>query len=108
MCIRDRIPADYDTQEYKPKTTMVSQIPANWETSFDSNASQTLVKDAVQTPLILKKEGAEKLYIDLGEAAVINYPASHLEVDAQNYKFKTHLTPVSYTHLDVYKRQRLK
>ena len=36
------IPADYDTQEYKPKTTMVSQIPANWETSFDSNASQTL------------------------------------------------------------------
>lgn len=87
------IPADYDTQEYKPKTTMVSQIPANWETSFDSNASQTLVKDAVQTPLILKKEGAEKLYIDLGEAAVINYPASHLEVDAQNYKFKTHLTP---------------
>lgn len=87
------IPADYDTQEYKPMTTMVSQIPLNWPHSFDSNASQTLVKDAVQTPLMMKKEGAAPLYINLAEAAVINYPASHLEVDAQNFKFKTHLTP---------------
>ncbi len=94
------IPADYDTQEYKPTTSKVSQIPAKWGSSFDGNASQTLVKDAVQTPLMLKKElnlsyvGVDKpLYINLAEAAVINYPASHLEVDARHFKFKTHLTP---------------
>lgn len=87
------IPADYDTQEYKPMTTQVSEIPANWNKSFDSNASQTLVKDAVQTPLMMKHEGKSPLYINVAEAAVINYPASHLEVDAQNFKFKTHLTP---------------
>lgn len=87
------IPADYDTQEYKPQTTKVSEIPAHWAGSFDSNASQTLVKDAVQSPLMMKHEGKAPLYINLAEAAVINYPASHLEVDAPNFKFKTHLTP---------------
>ena len=90
------VPADYDTQEYKPTTSLVSQISTKWESSFDSNASQTLVKNAVQSPLMLKKEvsGKEKpLYINLAEAAVINYPASHLEVDSENFDFKTHLTP---------------
>lgn len=87
------IPCDYDSQEYKPTTSKISEIPNLWEHSFDSNASQTLVKDAIQTPLMLKKEGAEKLYINLAEAAVIDYPASHLMVDAKNFKFITHLTP---------------
>lgn len=66
------VPADYDTQEYKPTTSLVSQISTKWESSFDSNASQTLVKNAVQSPLMLKKEvsGKEKpLYINLAEAA---------------------------------------
>ncbi len=58
----------------------------------DANASQTLIKNAVQSPLMLKKEGKEPLYINVAEAAVLDYPASHLEVDAQNFKFKTHLT----------------
>ena len=87
------IPADYDSQEYKPTTSTLSQIPALWPTSFDSNASQTLVKNAVQTPLMLKKEGSSPLYINLSEAAVIDYPASHLEIDAETFRFKTHLTP---------------
>lgn len=87
------IPCDYDSQEYKPTISKISEIPNLWENSFDPNASQTLVKNAVQTPLMLKREGAEKLYINLAEAGVIDYPASHLEVDAQNFKLKTHLTP---------------
>lgn len=87
------ITGDYDSQEYQPQTTMLSEIPAKWATSFDGNASQTPVKNAVQTPLMLKKEGKEPLYINIAEAAVINYPVSNLEVDAANFKFKTHLTP---------------
>lgn len=84
--------ADYDSQEYKYQETKISEIPSRWAGAADANASQTLIKDAVQTPLMLKKEGKNPLYINVAEAAVLDYPASHLEVDAQNYKFKTHLT----------------
>lgn len=84
--------ADYDSQEYQYQETKVSEIPAKWDKAFDANASQSLVKNAVQSPLMLKREGKEPLYINVAEAAVLDYPASHLEVDAQNYKFKTHLT----------------
>ncbi|ALR29942.1 alpha-glucosidase [Chryseobacterium sp. IHB B 17019] len=87
------IAADYDSQEYQPQTSNISEIPSKWGSSFDSNASQQMVKNAVQSPLMLKKEGKNPLYINVGEAAVLDYPASHLEVDAQNFKFKTHLTP---------------
>jgi hypothetical protein len=87
------IAADYDSQEYLPQTSNISEIPAKWGSAFDSNASQQMVKNAVQSPLMLKKEGKSPLYVNVGEAAVIDYPASHLEVDAANFKFKTHLTP---------------
>jgi len=87
------IAADYDSQEYQPQTSNISEIPSKWGSSFDSNASQQMVKNAVQSPLMLKKEGKSPLYINVGEAAVLDYPASHLEVDASNFKFKTHLTP---------------
>nr|WP_315029771.1 glycoside hydrolase family 97 protein [uncultured Chryseobacterium sp.] len=86
------IVADYDSQEYQYQETKVSEIPAKWDKAFDANASQSLVKNAVQSPLMLKKEGKNPLYINVAEAAVLDYPASHLEVDAQNFKFKTHLT----------------
>jgi hypothetical protein len=84
---------DYDTQEYQNQTTKLSEIPAKWPTSYEGNASQNLVKNGVQIPLMMKKEGTNPLYINLGEAAVINYPAANLELDATTYKFKTHLTP---------------
>lgn len=84
--------ADYDSQEYQYQETKVSEIPSKWDKAYDANASQSLVKNAVQSPLMLKKEGKEPLYINVAEAAVLDYPASHLEVDAQNFKFKTHLT----------------
>ncbi|CAD7816778.1 Glucan 1,4-alpha-glucosidase SusB [Chryseobacterium aquaeductus] len=84
--------ADYDSQEYKYQETKVSEIPSRWPQAADANASQTLIKDAVQSPLMLKVEGKEPLYINVAEAAVLDYPASHLEVDAKNFKFKTHLT----------------
>lgn len=86
------IVADYDSQEYQYQETKISEIPSKWDKAFDANASQSLVKNAVQSPLMLKKEGKDPLYVNVAEAAVLDYPASHLEVDAQNYKFKTHLT----------------
>ena len=85
--------ADYDTQEYKNQTSKVSEIPARWPKSYEGNASQSLVKNGVQIPLMMKKEGSSPLYINVAEAAVLNYPAAHLEVNATEFKFKTHLTP---------------
>ncbi len=87
------IPGDYDTQEYKPTTSKVSEIEEVWEKSYEQNASQYLVKNAVQSPLMLKREGKKPLYINVAEAAVLNYPVSHLEVNSKDFKFKTHLTP---------------
>ncbi len=87
------IVADYDSQEYQPQTTLISEIPGRLDKAYDKHSSQTLVKNAVQSPLLLKKEGKNELYVNVAEAAVLNYPASHLEVDAEHYKFKTHLTP---------------
>lgn len=84
--------ADYDSQEYQYQETKISEIPGQWDKAFDANASQMLVKNAVQSPLMLKKEGKDPLYVNVAEAAVLDYPASHLEVDAQKFKFKTHLT----------------
>lgn len=86
------IVADYDSQEYQYQETKISEIPSQWDKAFDANASQALVKNAVQSPLMLKKEGKDPLYVNVAEAAVLDYPASHLEVDARNFKFKTHLT----------------
>lgn len=87
------ITGDYDSQEYQYQISKLSEIPALWDKSYDSNASQKPIKNAVQTPLMLKKEGKDPIYINIGEAAVIDYPVSNLEVDAANFKFKTHLTP---------------
>jgi hypothetical protein len=84
---------DYDSEEYQTQTSNISEIPKLWPTSYDGNASQALIKNAVQMPLMLKKEGKEPLYFNLSEAALINYPAANLEVDAKDFKFKAHLTP---------------
>ena len=87
------IVGDYDSQEYPYQETKISEIPGRWDQAWDKHSSQTLIKNAVQTPLMLKKEGKNPLYINVAEAAVLDYPASNLDVDAVNFKFKTHLTP---------------
>ena len=51
------IVADYDSQEYQYQTTKISEIPTQWPNAYDGNASQKLIKNAVQSPLMLKKEG---------------------------------------------------
>ncbi|MCY0976501.1 glycoside hydrolase family 97 protein [Chryseobacterium wangxinyae] len=87
------IVADYDSQEYPYQTTKISEIPEKWDQAFDKHSSQKLIKGSVQSPIMLKKEGAKPLYINIAEAAVLDYPASNLDVDPENFKFKVHLTP---------------
>ncbi|TKC63639.1 glycoside hydrolase family 97 protein [Pedobacter hiemivivus] len=87
------IPGDYDTNEYSYTTSALSRVDA-WEVQKKAtDIAVRVVPDqyAVQTPLMLKT--ANGLYINLHEAAQINYPAMQLHVNRQNFSLSAHLVP---------------
>lgn len=86
------IPGDYDTNEYAYTTSIISEIPSLMKkATILINAQQPIQELAVQTPSMMKSE--DGLYINIHEAALINYPAMSLNVDAANFKMSSHLTP---------------
>jgi hypothetical protein len=86
------IPGDYDTQEYDYSTSKLSEIRSLMAKSVTANLSQTSFSPtAVQTSLMLKSN--DGLYINLHEAALINYPVMHLNLDDKNMVFESWLTP---------------
>ena len=86
------IPGDYDTQEYDYTRCRLSEIRELMTSSISGNLSQTSFSPtAVQTALMLKTD--DGLYINLHEAALIDYPAMHLDLDDSTLVFKAHLTP---------------
>jgi glucan 1,4-alpha-glucosidase len=86
------IPGDYDTQEYDYTRSRLSEIRGLMTRSITSNLSQTSFSPSgVQTSLMLKSN--DGLYINLHEAALINYPAMHLNLDDKNMVFQSWLTP---------------
>lgn len=86
------IPGDYDTQEYDFTTSKLSEIRGLMKGAITPNASQTPFSDTgVQTSLMLKT--ADGLYINLHEAALVEYACMHLELDDKNMVFESHLTP---------------
>ncbi|NVJ84697.1 MAG: glycoside hydrolase family 97 protein [Algoriphagus sp.] len=88
------IPGDYDTQEYDYTESKLSEIRGLMEKAITPNASQTPFSDTgVQTALMMKS--ATGLYINIHEAALIDYPAMHLELDDERMVFVSHLTPDS-------------
>ena len=86
------IAGDYDTQEYDYTESKLSEIPELYFSSMQSNASQTpMPMPGVQTALMMKtKDG---IYINLHEAALIDFPAMSLALDAKNFILESHLTP---------------
>lgn len=86
------IPGDYDTQEYDYTTSKLSEIRGYSEKAKTANLSQTTFSPTgVQTSLLMKtKEG---LYINLHEAALLNYSCMHLNLDDKNMVFESWLTP---------------
>ena len=86
------LPADYDTQEYDYTTSRLSEIRGLMKTAVTGNASQTpFTEPGVQTSLMLKTN--EGIYINLHEAALVDYSCMHLSLDDQNLVFESHLTP---------------
>lgn len=86
------IPGDYDTQEYNIAETRLSKIRSSYDDTHIYNASQhDFSKTGVQTPLQLKTDSG--LYINIHEAALVDFPAMNLELDDRSYTFHVHLTP---------------
>jgi glucan 1,4-alpha-glucosidase len=86
------IPGDYDTQEYDFTTSKLSEIRGLLKGAITSNLSQTSFSETgVQTSLMMKS--TDGLYINLHEAALINYACMHLNLDDKNLIFQSWLTP---------------
>lgn len=86
------LPGDYDTQEYDYTTSKLSAIRGLMKGAITSNASQTSFSPTgVQTSLMMKT--ADGLYINIHEAALINYSCMNLELDDKKFVFTSWLTP---------------
>ena len=86
------IPGDYDTQEYNYTRSRLSEISRYLHDAVSQNLSQTLFSETgVQTSLQLKTD--DGIYINLHEAALVNYPAMHLNLDPERLIFTSWLTP---------------
>lgn len=87
------LPGDYDTQEQETQESRLSEIRArfhdavNWSNSSVANFSET----GVQTSLQMKSQ--DGLYINIHEAALVNYPTMHLNLDDKHMVFESWLTP---------------
>ncbi|MEZ3465151.1 glycoside hydrolase family 97 protein [Muribaculum intestinale] len=86
------IAGDYDTQEYDYTECRLSEIRGKMKDAICSNASQTQFSPTgVQTSLQMKTD--DGLYINLHEAALVDYSCMHLDLDDKNFIFTSWLTP---------------
>jgi hypothetical protein len=86
------IAGDYDTQEYDYTESKLSEIRTLMEKAVTANVSQkSFSPTGLQTSLMLKSE--DGLYINLHEAALLDYPAMHLNLDDETMVFESWLTP---------------
>lgn len=87
------IPADYETQEYDYTRSRLSEIRGNMQEAWTHhNSWEGLVSPTgVQTALMLRTD--DGTYINLHEAALVDYPAMHLELNDTTNVFKALLNP---------------
>ena len=89
------IPGDYDTQEYEYQITRLSEISGVFDSVYaryaDNSSTMPFSRTGVQTSLQMKT--ADGLYINLHEAACLDYPTMHLNLDERTMTFESWLTP---------------
>ena len=86
------LPGDYDTQEYNFTECRLSEIAGRMKDAICGNDSQTPFSvNGVQTSLQMRTD--DGLYINIHEAALLDYPCMHLELDPKTFTFTSHLTP---------------
>jgi len=86
------IPGDFDSNEYEYNETKFSEID-NSKINMNNGIGVKSIpgKYMVQTPLMMKAPSG--FYLNIFEAAVVNYPVMHLNADVVNYKLKAELVP---------------
>ena len=86
------IPGDYDSNEFSPNVTNLSEVDAE-DPKYAASifAHQFFDRNAVQTPLMMKSK--DGLYINIHEAALVNYPAMNLVIDKSNFNLTSALVP---------------
>jgi glucan 1,4-alpha-glucosidase len=86
------IPGDFDSNEFNPNVCNLSEINAE-DPKYSANiyAHHFFDKYAVQTPLMMKSK--DGLYINIHEAALVNYPAMNLHIDQSNFTLSSVLVP---------------
>ncbi|MDR6942282.1 glycoside hydrolase family 97 protein [Mucilaginibacter pocheonensis] len=86
------LPGDFDTQEYETVTSNLSEIRGKMKAAVTPNVSQTTFSPTgVQTPLMMKSK--DGLYINIHEAALIDYSCMSLNLDDKNFVLESFLTP---------------
>ncbi len=86
------IPGDYDSQEYAYNETTISEINnEKFDTKNGIGLKSVGNNFRVQSPLMMKTTSG--LYLNIFEAAVVNYPIMHLDVDVNKFQFKANLVP---------------
>ncbi|MFT3740120.1 MAG: glycoside hydrolase family 97 protein [Breznakibacter sp.] len=86
------LPGDFDTQEYSTVTSKLSEVRGLMKSAVTGNASQTTFSGTgVQTPLMLKS--GDGLYINIHEAALVDYSCMSLNLDDKNFILESFLTP---------------
>ena len=86
------IPGDYDTQEYDYTESKLSEIRGLMKGAICGNVSQTQFSPTgVQTSLQMKT--ADGIYVNIHEAALVDYSCMHLDLDDKNFIFTSQLTP---------------
>jgi hypothetical protein len=86
------LPGDFDTQEYSTTTSNLSEIRGKMKAAVTPNVSQTTFSQTgVQTPLMMKSK--DGLYINIHEAALVDYSCMSLNLDDKNMVLESFLTP---------------
>lgn len=86
------IPGDFDSNEHVYSHTPLSQVDGTIGVNVNEITAKRIIgKNYVQSPLMMKSK--DGLYINIFEAALVDYPAMHLEIDQKNFILKSCLVP---------------
>lgn len=90
------IPGDYDTNEYPYNTSTLNEVDAITASKKynEIGTRSPIAKNVVQTPFMMNS--ADGLYINIHEAALVNYPAMYLRINQENFSLSTELTPDAF------------
>ena len=87
------IPGDYSTQEYSPTRSKLSEIRGLYPQACQHCGAPNTRFSPTGVQTALQMKSAEGLYINIHEAAVLDYPTTNLDLDDKNFVLSTHLTP---------------